>query len=93
VTHPRVFREPTPLTTALDFAGGLRASPAAPSLAPGERHWSILTDLCKRVRAIGNLIPDAFLAALAIEYGAISVTADRTFGRFSGLRWQYPLDG
>jgi predicted nucleic acid-binding protein len=51
------------------------------SLRPRSRHASELPP------------PDAFLAALAIEYGAISVTADRTFGRFSGLRWQHPLDG
>jgi uncharacterized protein len=92
VTHPRVFREPTPLATALEFADALRLSPAVQSLLPGDRHWAIFKDLCRRVQAVGNVVPDAFLAALAIEQGATWVTADRTFGRFPGLRWQHPLD-
>jgi uncharacterized protein len=93
VTHPRVFREPTPLATALEFTEALRTSPAVQSLVPGDRHWSIFTDLCRRARAIGNVVPDAFLASLAIEQGATWVTADRTFARFPGLRWQHPLEG
>jgi uncharacterized protein len=92
VTHPRVFREPTRLATALEFADALRLSPAVQSLLPGDRHWAIFKDLCRRVQAVGNVVPDAFLAALAIEQGATWVTADRTFGRFPGLRWQHPLD-
>ena len=85
VTHPRIFREPTPLATALDFAEALLASPAATQTAPGDRHWTIFTDLCRRVDARGNVVPDAFLAALAIEHGAALVTADRSFGRVSGF--------
>lgn len=92
-TSHRIFREPTPVAIALDFTDALRASPAALAIQPGERHWSIFTDLCRRLRAAGNLVPDAFLAALAIEAGAMWVTADRGFGRFPGLRWAHPLDG
>ncbi len=92
VTHPRVFREPTPLPAALEFARGLRESPSVLRIAPGERHWDIFVDLCRRVDATGNLIPDAFMAALAIEQGATWVTADRGFARFPGLRWLNPLD-
>jgi hypothetical protein len=92
VTHPRVFNEPTPIVTALEFADRLRASPAALAVAPGERHWSIFSDLCRRVGATGNVVPDAFLAALAMEQSATWVTADRSFGRFPGLRWIHPLD-
>lgn len=39
----------------------------------------------------GNLIPDAFLAALAIESGSEWITTDRDFARFPGLRWRHPL--
>jgi toxin-antitoxin system PIN domain toxin len=93
VTHPRIFREPSPLGTAIDFAEGLLRSPAASYVTPGERHWGIFIDLCQAVGARGNVVPDASLAALAIEQGATLVTADRSFGRFPGLRWQHPLDG
>jgi toxin-antitoxin system PIN domain toxin len=92
VTHPRIFREPTPLDGALAFLDVLEASPATTDVAPGARHWEVFTDLCRRVGAIGNLIPDAFLAALAIELGATWISADRGFARFPGLRWQHPLD-
>jgi toxin-antitoxin system PIN domain toxin len=92
VTHPRVFKEPTPLTTALAFVDALRTSPAAIGVVPGPRHWPIFVELCAAVDAVGNAIPDAFLAALAIEHGATWVTADRGFARFPGLRWEHPLD-
>jgi toxin-antitoxin system PIN domain toxin len=38
-----------------------------------------------------ELVPDAHLAALAIEYGLVLQTTDRDFARFSGLRWENPL--
>ncbi len=92
VTHPRVFRDPTPLERALAFVEAVRQSPAVLPLRPGERHWSVFVDLCRRADAIGNLVPDAFLAALAIEHGATWMTADRSFARFPGLRSAHPLD-
>jgi hypothetical protein len=48
--------------------------------------------LCRLGGVRGNLVPDAFLAALAIESGSEWVTADRDFARFPGLRWRHPLD-
>jgi toxin-antitoxin system PIN domain toxin len=92
VTHPRVFREPTPLKTALASAEALRRGPASRDVGPGERHWSIFRQLCEAVGARGNLVPDAYLAAIAIEHGATLVTVDRGFARFPELRWSHPLD-
>lgn len=92
VTHPRVFRAPTPIDIALDQVAALMARPTAARLEPGSRHWEIFRDLCARGRATGNLVPDAYIAALAIEQGAELATLDRGFGRFPGLRWQDPLD-
>jgi hypothetical protein len=48
--------------------------------------------LCARADCRGNLIQDAYLAALALEHDAVFVTTDRDFARFPGLRWQHPLD-
>ena len=39
----------------------------------------------------GNLVPDAYFAALALESGCEWLTADRGFARFPGLRWRHPL--
>jgi hypothetical protein len=61
------------------------------TLVPGERHWDIFQRLCREANAKGNLIPDAYLAALAIESGAEWITTDRDYARFPGLRWRHPL--
>ncbi|MGI8876457.1 MAG: type II toxin-antitoxin system VapC family toxin [Egibacteraceae bacterium] len=92
VTHPRVFRSPTSLAEALAFAARVRAAPNAVALTPGPRHWDIFTGLGERADVRGNLVPDAYLAALAIESGATFYSADRGFSRFPTLRWRHPLD-
>jgi len=62
-------------------------------LEPGERHWPLLRDLASATRAVGPLLMDAVLAALAAEHGATLVTTDRDFARFPDLRWENPLTG
>jgi toxin-antitoxin system PIN domain toxin len=89
VTHPRIYRTPTPLPDALAFADEVRGRPNGVSIMPGARHWEIFTGLCRRTGVTGNLVPDAYLAALAIEAGAEWVTADEDFARFEpDLTWQ-----
>ena len=92
VTHPRIFREPTPLGRALEFAEALRGRENCVPVAPGPRHWEIFEGLCRSGRAHGNLVPDAYLAALAIESGCEWITTDRDYARFPGLRWRHPLE-
>ena len=92
VTSPRIFDPPSPLDHALRFLQTLRAQANYVEIRPGPRHWEIFVDLCRRANARGNLIPDAFLAALAIESGSEWITADRDYARFPGLRWRNPLE-
>jgi toxin-antitoxin system PIN domain toxin len=92
VTHPRVFEDPSPVTKALAFAAEVRDRPNAVRISPGERHWDIFRDVCRTSGARGNLVADAFLAALAIESGSEWITTDRDYARFAGLRWRHPLD-
>jgi toxin-antitoxin system PIN domain toxin len=91
VTNPRVFARPTPVNLAVSFAEELRAQPNCVTVAPGPRHWSIFSRLCLEAGAKGNLVADAYLAALAIESGSEWITSDRGFSRFPGLRWRHPL--
>ncbi len=91
VTHPRVFTPPTPVPTALAFVDMFRCQPSAVPIQPGARHWDIFTRICRAVSARGNLVPDAFLAALAIESGSEFITTDGDYGRFRDLRWRHPL--
>lgn len=92
VTHPKVFRDPSPTDTALAFAEALRNHPNCILVAPGPQHWEIFARLCKAAGAKGNLVADAYLAALAIESGAEWITTDRDYARFSGLRTRHPFD-
>ncbi len=92
ITHPKVFRKPTPLIVALDFVESLRNLASVRIIAPGEDHWAIFTSLCRKAEARGNLVPDAYHAALAMETGCEWVTLDRGFARFPILRVVHPLD-
>jgi toxin-antitoxin system PIN domain toxin len=90
-THHRVYREPTPSATALAFCRTVLEAPAAVRVRPGADHWELFTSLVTQAGARGNLVPDAYLAALAVENGATWVTTDRGFARFPHLRWTTPL--
>jgi len=92
VTHPRAYRPPSRLDDALKAAQRIRARPNCIALRPGARHWDIFAGLCRAVGAKGNIVPDAYHAALAIEHGCEWITTDRDYSRFPGLRWRHPLD-
>lgn len=91
VTHPKIFNPPSPLNKALAFVEELRSRPNFVSLYPGDRQWDIFVRFCRTTRAKGNLIPDAFLAALAVETNSEWITTDGDYGRFPGLRWRHPF--
>jgi toxin-antitoxin system PIN domain toxin len=91
VTNPRIFNQPAPIGTALQFVDALRAQPSSVVVAPGPRHWTIFSRLCLETPARGNLVPDAYVAALAIESGREFITTDRDYARFAGPRWRAPF--
>lgn len=91
VTNRRIMKTPATADEALRFIRTLREQPNAVALAPGPRNWEIFERLCREAGATGDLVPDAYLAALAIEHGAELITTDRDFARFPGLRWRHPL--
>ena len=91
VTNRRIFDPPSPLAEAMRFVHEIRSSPGYVKVGPGPRHWDIFTRLCVSARVKGNLVSDAYFAALAIESGCEWITTDRDFRRFPGLRWRHPL--
>jgi hypothetical protein len=91
VTNRHIFDPPTTIEIALQFVEALRAQPNSVIVEPGPRHWTIFTTLCRETPASGNLVPDAYLAALAIELDSEFITADRDYARFAGLRWRHPF--
>ena len=90
-THSRVFASPSRLEDTLVFARVLLEQPHCTVVVPGPRHWGIFEDQCRRAAVSGNLVQDAWYAALAIEAGCEWVTTDGDFARFPGLRWRRPF--
>lgn len=91
LTNSWIFVEPLSLDDALAYVNALREQPNVVLLRPGSRHWSIFTAMARHAQCRGNLVADAYHAALVTEYGGTWFTADRDFARFPGLRWQHPL--
>lgn len=90
-THPRIYAHPSRLVETQAFAALLLNQPHCQIVQPGPRHWGIFEDQCRRAKAAGNLVQDAWFAALAIEFGCEWITADRDYARFDGLRWRSPV--
>jgi hypothetical protein len=90
-THARIFARPSGLDEVFEFCGQLMAQPNATIVIPGDRHWPLFESLCRQSKATGNLVQDAWNAALAIESGCEWVTTDRDYARFAGLKWRTPL--
>jgi hypothetical protein len=78
------------MSDALAFCKEVRDQPHCVHISPGPRHWEIFTGLCRESGVKGNLVPDAYLAALAIESGSEWITTDRDYSRFPKLRWRLP---
>lgn len=89
-THPKVFAVPSSLDEVFHFCSVILDQPNCVIIQPGEHHWRIFKRLCTEADARGNLVPDAWFAALAIESGSEWITLDRDYARFSGLKWQLP---
>ena len=86
VTNPRIFADPAPSDEALRFVDRLRAAPRARPLAATSATWELLgAHICRDQGIRGNLVPDAYLAALAVSHGCRLATFDRGFARFPGL--------
>ena len=92
VTHTRIFAQPTPVKKALEFISAIREGANCVPVSPGPRHWEIFASFCASLHLKGNLIPDAYLAAMAIESGCTWVTTDRDYARFPSLSWRHPLE-
>ena len=92
-TNPRALANPLPPAVAWTQIEDWLAAPAAWVPLPGPEHGRILGELVVRYELRADLIPDAMLAALALEHGLAVCSADTDFARFAphGLRRENPL--
>lgn len=90
-TRAPVFAKPLQPAEAFEIVEGWLQQPPALVVHPTDRHAAILRGLVNPLGSAGNIVNDAHLAALAIEYGAEVCSGDTDFARFPGLRWTNPL--
>jgi uncharacterized protein len=90
-TNPRASEHPFGPEAAVEIVDQWLSQPQVRVAHPGDNHWRILRTLVEEGQCRGQLVPDAHLAALAIEHGARLATHDRGFTRFKGLEVFYPL--
>jgi toxin-antitoxin system PIN domain toxin len=92
-TNRRIFELPTPRAEAFAFVEATCAQPLHLPLGPGPRHIPILRSLCEEGDALGDLIADAAIAAIAAEHSCEVITLDRDFARFASVRHRRPFAG
>jgi toxin-antitoxin system PIN domain toxin len=93
VTSPRIMADPAPTPLALRFVDALLAAPRARQLTPTTATWERLRTIAAGDTQVrGPLVPDAWLAALALSHGCRLATADRGFARFEDLDWFIPVE-
>lgn len=90
-THPRAAADPLTPRDAWAFVRDWLARPDVWTPLPTDDHAHVLQTLIERYDVSGNLVPDAHLAALAIQHGLTVCSADTDFARFSEIRWTNPL--
>jgi uncharacterized protein len=91
VTNPRLFERPEPMTLAWEQVAEWLACQPVWVPEPTGRHAQVLSGLLALPGIAGNLVPDAHLAALALDHGLTLCSADHDFARFPGLRWLDPI--
>ena len=87
VANPRIFERPEPVSEAWTQVEGWVDAPASWIPQPTDRHVEILGSLMTKTIMKANLVPDAHLAALAIEHGLTVCSTDGDFARFPNLSW------
>lgn len=91
VSDPRIYKRPVPLKMAWEQVEEWLDLTVTFSPEPTVRHREILKSLLPEVGNRPKLIPDAHLAALAMEYGLMLCSTDGDFARFRGLLWENPI--
>jgi uncharacterized protein len=92
-TNSRIYERPASMTAAWQRVSAWLQRRVVWIPGPTARHAEVLGQFLLLPDIRGKLVPDADLAALAVEHGLILCSADGDFARFPGLRWENPLSG
>jgi toxin-antitoxin system PIN domain toxin len=92
VTHPRIYRPPTPIPNALAQIEAWLGSPSLVLLVETSKHWQNLRALIVEAKIEGARVHDARIAALCMQHGVRELlSADRDFSRFPQITVRNPL--
>ena len=91
VSNPRVFERPITVADGWAQVEGWLSSPSVWIPAATERHAELLGGMLRAPGLRANHVPDAHLAALAVEHGLLVCSTDGDFARFAGVRWENPI--
>lgn len=94
LTHPRIFKTPTPVPVALETLASVFEAPGLVLLAEGPGYWTEMEKVVRAGRIAGPAVHDARIAALCASHGVRELwSADRDFSRFPDLSVRNPLVG
>ncbi len=92
VTHPRIFKRPTPLGRAIDQVNDWLHSPVCRALGETEGYLDVLDSTLRSSEVVGAKVHVARIAAICVVHGVETLwSADRDFGRFPHLKVTNPL--
>jgi toxin-antitoxin system PIN domain toxin len=90
-TNARLHQRPLTINEAIERVQSWLEQPCVGIIHPTDEHWPIFQRVLRDGKAIGNLVSDAHLAALAIEHNCVLQTTDADFARFKALKWNNPI--
>lgn len=89
--NPRLHLRPLTLKEATERVQSWLDQPCVRLFQPTDQHWTIFQQMLTSGNAVGNLVSDAHLAALAVEHNCVLHSTDADFSRFRGLKWKNPV--
>jgi toxin-antitoxin system PIN domain toxin len=90
-TNARLHQRPLTLKEATERVQSWLTQSCVRLIQPTEAHWTIFQQMLRSGNAVGNLVTDAHLAALAVEHNCVLQSTDADFSRFRGLKWKNPI--
>ncbi len=91
-TNVRLHQRPLTLKEATARVQSWLGQACVRILQPTDLHWTIFQEALRSGNAVGNLVSDAHLAALAVEHNCVLHSTDADFARFRGLKWRNPIE-
>lgn len=90
-TNTRLHQRPLTLKEATERVQSWFEQSCVRIVQPTDLHWTLFQKMLRGGNAVGNLVSDAHLAALAVEHNCVLHSTDADFSRFRGLKWKNPI--